>query len=180
MEPTKEPSRFIRWSLIAGIVIVLNMFFNYAISLLYPEPEYDKIFSRPQVVEEIKTKEACLAVGGQWNEVLYPKTPEQTEPATGYCDPDYTKRMQYDEARSLYTRNVFMLLVALGAIAMGIGIVLKEKFEVVAIAFSWGGVLSFIIASMRYWSDANNIFKVLILGAALVALIYLAVRKFAK
>lgn len=176
----QQPSRFIRWSLIAGIVIVLNMFFNYAISLVYPEPTYDAFFARPQVVEEILTQDACMAVGGQWTAAALQKQPGEIEPRTGYCDPDYTKRMQYEAERKSYTRSVFLLLVALGAISMGVGIALKQKFEVIAIALSWGGVLSFIVASMRYWSDANNLFKVLILAVALVALIYLGIKKFAK
>jgi hypothetical protein len=51
--------------------------------------------------------------------------------------------------------------------------------EVLALAFSWGGVLSLFIASLRYWSDANNILKVIILAIALGSLIWTAVKKFA-
>lgn len=179
MENQTQPSRFVKWSLIVGIIIVINMFFNYAVSLVYKAPEYPN--SQPQVVEQYKTQEDCTKVGGQWNANVYsdPSIPTKSAPK-GSCDPDYTKRMEYEKYRKEYSRNLFMILVALGALIMGLGIVLKEKFEVVAIAFSWSGVLSFLIASMRYWSDANNLFKVLILGAALVMLVWLAISKFSK
>lgn len=179
MQPTQ--SSFLKWALIAGIVIVLNMFFNYALSLIYTEPVFDTYMSRPQVVQTLYTKESCLSIGGQWSESVV--TDEIKDPQGklgGYCDPDYTKRMQYDADRKEYNRNIFLILTALGALSLGLGVALKQRFEVVAIAFSWGGVLSFLIASMRYWSDANNLFKVLILAVALGALITLGVKKFAK
>lgn len=179
MEPNQpKKSPLLKWSLIVGIVIVLNMFFNYALSLVYKEPQYPD--TRPQIVEQIKTADDCIAVGGQWTENLAPVEVKEKDQTKGYCDPDYTARNQYEIDRKEYNRNVFMILVALGALVMGIGIALKEALEVVAIAFSWGGVLSLLIASMRYWSVADNLVKVLILAAALGALIWVAVKKFGK
>ena len=60
--------KFLKWALIIGIVVVLNLFFNYTISLFYKEPDSNIYFAQPQVVEPITTKEACLKIGGQWNE----------------------------------------------------------------------------------------------------------------
>ncbi|HVY35954.1 MAG TPA: hypothetical protein VG982_01600 [Candidatus Paceibacterota bacterium] len=172
----KKPSRFVKWSLIIGIVIVLNMFFNYAISLVYKEPVYPS--SQPQVVEQFDTKEKCVAIGGQWNENVYPAPADQKNAPLGYCDPDYTKRMQYDSAHKLYQRNVFIILAVLGIVSLFVGVILGG--EVIGTALSWGGVLSLIIASMRYWSEADNLVKVLILGVALGGLIWVAVRRFGK
>lgn len=174
MEPQSKQSSFVRWALIAGIVIVLNLFFNYAISLVYKAPEYP---SAPQVVTEITTKQDCLAVGGQWNENMYP-APEAKSTPKGYCDPDYTRRMQYEDAHKIYNRTVFIILMLLGVVSITLGVMAKNM--ILSPAFSWGGVLSLIIASMRYWSDADNFVKVLLLAAALGALIWLALKKFAK
>ena len=170
----KKPSRFTKWSLILGIVIVLNMFFNYAISLVYTEPKYDTYFARPQVIEQLNSQEECVSVGGQWTENLGAKEGE----GKGYCDPDYTIRKEFDEARNVYDRNVFIVLVVLGILSIGLGVLLSQ--EVLATAFAWGGVLSLVIASMRYWSAADNIVKVIILAAALGGLIWLAVKKFSQ
>ncbi len=173
-------SRFVVWSLVVSIVIVLNLFFNYALSLVWKAPSYDAYMTRPQVVE-LYTRESCVAAGGQWTQTTI--TSETTDPQSklgGYCDPDYTNRMRYEADRKVYNRNVFLVLVALGALVVGIGTALKKRFEVLAIAFSWAGVLSFVIASMRYWSDATDLWRVLILAIALVVLIYLAIKKFAQ
>jgi hypothetical protein len=172
------PSRWMRGSLIAAIVIVMNLFFNYAVSLVYQQPTYDQYIKQQQVVGEIKTKEACLNVGGQWNENIYqgPKT----EPAgqTGYCDPNFTNQKNYQDANKVYDRNVFITLIVLGVLSLVIGAFVTVT--ILSLSFSWGGVLSIVIASMRYWSDADKLVRVLILAAALFALIWLAVKKFNK
>ena len=59
--------------------------------------------------------------------------------------------------------------VALGALL---------KIEILSAGFSWAGVLALVIAAMRYWSDANNLFKVVILALALGLLVWISVKKF--
>ncbi len=174
-------SKVLKWSLIIGIVIVLNLFFNYALSLLYKEPDFNDYFPQSQVVQQITSKEECLKVGGQWNEntvrnidgqpILLKGTVE------GYCDPNFTKQQEFSKAQKAYDRNVFVTLVLLGAICVVIGNFLKTNL-VVGVALSLSGVLSFIIASMRYWGSANDLIKVAILGVALAILVWLAFKKF--
>ncbi len=134
----------------------------------------------------ITNKEDCLKVGGQWTDPtpLTTPTPEPYPTQVKYigypgsCDPNYTKQIQFNEAQKAYSRNVFIVLVVLGVISIVIGALLANA--ILSLAFAWGGVLSLIIASVRYWSDANNIVKVLVLAAALAALIWVAVKKFGK
>lgn len=172
-----HPSKFVKWSLIVGIVIVINMFFNYAISLVYKAPEYP--VNNSPFVGSLYTKEKCLEIGGQWTETFVDlKVVDPQSKLGGYCDPEYTKRMEYEKDRKAYERTVFIILFALGALILIIGTLIKQ--EVLAIALSWGGVLSLIIASVRYWSNANNGLKVAILALALASLMYLAVKKFTK
>lgn len=175
-------SRFVKVSLIVAIVIVLNLFFNYAISFIYNEPSYDQFIQRAQVVNEITTRDACVAIGGQWTENNYidqipaPKTNPKS--ISGYCDPNYTNQKNYESARKVYERNVFITLVVLGIVSIVAGIFIT--LQVLAIALSWGGVLSLIIASMRYWGSADKLLKVLILACALGTLIWVSVKKFGK
>jgi hypothetical protein len=173
--------KVLKWALIIGIVIVLNLFFNYTISLFYKQPDYNTYFPRAQVVEPITTKDECLKVGGQWNENnLVPKSVSPvstTSPqVSGYCDPNFTKQQEYTSALKTYNRNIFIILVILGVVSFLLGVFIPN--EIITFGFSWGGVLSFIVASIRYWSDANNWVKVLILAVALGALIWLAIKKF--
>ena len=180
-------TKILKWSLIVGILVVLNLFFNYSISLFYKEPAFEDYFPRQQVVERITTREACLEVGGQWFEpndtpsYQYGKT--APIPAENYskdgmtrCDPSFTKQKEFELAQKNYNRNIFIMLVALGVISLLLGAFAANA--IVSLGFSWGGVLSLIVASVRYWSTADNLIKVLILAAALGALIWLAIKKF--
>ena len=175
--------RILKWALIIGIVIVLNLFLNYAISLFYKAPEYNNYIAQPQVVEQIVTKEACLKIGGQWSENIQDYNGIKNAPTVpvkvqGYCDPNFTKQKLYEEASKTYNRNIFIILVVLGAISLLLGAFMGN--EIISLGLSWGGVLSLLIASLRYWSNADNWAKVLILGIALSALIWLAVKKFSN
>ena len=174
--------KFLKWAIIVGIVIVLNLFFNYSISLFYKEPDYSMYFPPSQVLEPINTKDECLKVGGQWTQYDWSNNtpgPKSANPQlSGTCDTNFTKQQEYNQAQKVYQRNVFIILVILGIISFLVGAFVAN--EIIAIGFSWGGVLSFFIASVRYWSVADNLIKVLILAVALGTLIWLAVKKFGK
>ncbi len=162
---TPTQSRVLRWALIIGIIIVLNLFFNYTISLFYPAPDSNDYYGA-------QTMEECEAIGGDWEkydaiegEVRAPKT-------DGYCD----AREAYDAVRKPYERNVFIALVILGVASLFIGFGLAA-YEAVAAGLSYGGVLSLLIASMRYWENADNYLRVIILAIALAALIWIGLKK---
>ena len=175
-------SKILKWSLIVGIVIVLNMFFNYALSLAYKHPEYEAFCpNTSQVVEPVTDKNKCIAEGGQWNENYYnapiPVPAEKIAPRVGYCDQQFTCRTNFEVAQKSYDRNVFVTLVLLGALCVLLGNFLKGN-SLISYALSFAGVLSFIIASMRYWGSADDLIKVIILAIALAILIWVAVKKF--
>ena len=179
----KKINGFTKWAMVIAIVVVLNLFFNYAISLVYKSPQYEDYMKPAQVVEPITTKADCLKVGGQWTDpdTRYENIPAagmKTAPAVGYCDPNFTKQQEFNNAQKSYSRVVFIILVILGVVALVLGAVFANV--ILSQSFSWGGVLSLIIASIRYWTDADNLLKVVILGVALGALIWLAVKKFGK
>ncbi len=168
-------SKVLRWSLIIGIVIVLNMFFNYALSLIYKQPEFNVYCPNTAQIIEANTKDSCVVKGGQWNEnTAY--APQKFD-SSGYCDLQFTCRQNFDSAQKVYDRNVFITLVILGALCVLLGNYLKSNL-VLGQSLSLAGVFSFIIASMRYWSSADNLIKVLILLIALIILIWVAIKKF--
>lgn len=167
-------SKVLKWALILGIVIVLNLFFNYTLSLIYKHPNYEAFCPVSQVIKPIESEAACLEVGGQWNANVYPDAKTGVK---GYCDPNFTCANNYYEAQKVYDRNVFITLVILGALSVAAGSFLAYNL-VLSQALSLGGVLSFIIASMRYWGSANDFIRVIILALALLILGYVAVKKF--
>ena len=177
-------SKVLKWSLIIGIVIVLNMFFNYALSLVYKRPLFEAFCPIQQVNESVDTQQSCVDKGGQWNANNQNIGPKGTSPylngaiiPAGYCNLQFTCQNNFDAAQKVYDRNVFITLVILGAICVAVGNFFTGNM-LVSTALSLAGVLSFVIASMRYWSSADDLIKVVILAIALLILIWVAVKKF--
>lgn len=175
-------SKILKWSVILGIVIVLNLFFAYAMKVVYKAPQYENFCQKEQVIEKIDTQEACLEKGGQWDEnLLYNDyrgvEPVPVEKSGGYCNLNYTCANEFESAQKNYEKNVFMTLVALGVISIVISFVIAG-IEVVSMGLSLGGVLSFVVASIRYWQYASEYLQVIILGLALAVLIWLGIKKF--
>lgn len=171
--PAKR-SAVIKWALIIGTAIVINLFLTYLVRVVYDVPLYEDFCKQEQVVRAIESEEACLEVGGQWNEAL--GKGEALE-AGAYCDRDYTCRKDYDDARKTYNRNVFIVFVIAG-IALLIGSVYGALGETISLSLSFGGVLALVIGSIAYWSEMNDILRLVILGAALAGLFYVAWKKF--
>jgi hypothetical protein len=178
----------LKWALIIGIVIVLNLFFYFAIKLVYDEPKFEDFCQTKQVNIQPEGEKACVEAGGAWNAnpnekfapVAVPANIEgQTKPVmiNGYCDTNYTCQKEFETARDLYNRNVFLVLVTLGIISLVAGLLLAFN-AVISIGLSYGGILSFIIGTIRYWSAMDDYLRVIILGLTLVVLIWLGVKKF--
>ena len=77
---------FMRWAVVVAIVIVLNLFFTYAVSLVYKAPVYDAYFPTSSVVEPITDKADCLSVGGQWTDPDPRYQTADNQPQPGTCD----------------------------------------------------------------------------------------------
>ncbi len=187
MDTTHQRPRFnfLKWALVLSIVIVLNLFFTYAIHLIYPEPKHEAFCPIEQVTEAVRTKEACVMKGGSWTENAY--YPDRAYPAkqipvpnadqpTGYCDLYYSCNKEFTSANDLYRRNVFIARVILGVLSLAGGFAVAA-YEAVSLGFSFGGVLSLFIATTAYWSNLDEYLRVIVLGLALAALIWLGVKK---
>jgi len=186
-QESKRSTWVLKWALVIGIVIVLNLFFTYAIKVLYSEPEYNDFCEEKQVRIIPETKDECLAVGGQWTDDSYiQKTlpregvievPVIETEREGYCNPDFTCRQAYENANDLYGRNVFVILVVLGVLSI-IGGLFVASLDAVSLGFSLGGVLALIVGTVRYWSAMDDYLRVAVLAVALIALIWIGIKKF--
>ncbi len=189
MDQTKNNSKVLKWSLVIAIVIVLNLFYNYALSLVFSTPQYNDFCPTEQVNTTPTTQQTCIAVGGSWTQ--YP-TPSPAGPSfnptalglkqinvapTGSCNPTYTCEKKYENAQNSYDRDIFISLVTLGVITFAAALFFHGS-EVLSIALSLGAVLDFLIASIRYWGYANSLVKVFVLAVALGALIWFSIKKF--
>lgn len=167
-------SRILQWALTLSLIIILNLFFNFAIRLVSIPPSWEKFCPQQQVTIQPKNQQECVAKGGAWND--YGAVPKPISEPTGYCDLNFTCQKNYQSASDLYNRNVFVALVILGLISLGAGFFVKQS-AAVALGLSLGGVLSFIIGTIRYWSNMDDYLRVIILGLALAALIWIGVKK---
>jgi hypothetical protein len=173
-----------KWVLVLSIVITLNLFFYFAINVFHKSPRFDNFCKQEQLNIQPDNKEQCIEKGGQWNENFYGRKPasiidkNEIQP-TGYCEVSFTCSKEFQKSQDLYNRNVFVILVILGIISLVLGLALFSN-EVVSLGLSLGGVLSLIIGSIRYWSAMQDYIRVIILGVALIVLIWLAIKKFGK
>ena len=162
-----------------GIAIVANLFLTYLVRVMYHEPTFENFCPQKQVNEAIETQEACLNVGGQWNENVSTKfapQPALSQPA-GYCDINFTCQKQFEDVNRVYNRNVFVVFDIAGILFLA-GSVFLTGMEAVSLALSFGGVLALVIGATRYWSDMDDILRVVVLGLALAGLVWVAYKKF--
>lgn len=82
----------------------------------------------------------------------------------------------YQKARNIYFRNVFIISGIAGIIAIVIGAILG--IISVSAGLFGGGVLTIIYGTMNYWSELADWARFIILGIALIVLIYLGYKGF--
>lgn len=167
--------------IVLSIIIVLNLFFNYGIKTFYDGPEYDKFCPKELVSKQYSSRGACESAGGFWTEnpdfAKPAPAPETTSPqVSGWCDIYYECQKGYEDVRAVYNRNVFLILIAAGIVSIIAGFLISQS-EAVALGFSFGGVISLIVGTIRFWSDMDDYLRFVILGVALAILIWIGIKK---
>jgi hypothetical protein len=170
-KPAQKQSTLVRYSVLGGIVILINLFAVYALQVAYPQPEYTDFCKVEQVKKSFANEEECVGNGGQWNASF----DGQTEQA--YCNADFTCSQEYEKVDSLYSRNVFIAFVAFGLFLL-VGSLFVSGSSLVASGLSFAGTLALVIGSFGYWSNMNDILRLVVIGVALVTVLYLAWKKF--
>lgn len=170
--------KFVRWALLVGIVIALNLFFLAARTFIVAEPKYETYC--PMTTQTATTKEVCVAQDGVWVD-----TPSDTLsngsskpiPVNGYCD--YYQKCQpiYDAAREEYEMLTFTIMVAFGVVSLVVGVIPMGS-SIVSSGLSYGGVLALIIAAGGYWSEAGELLRLAMSVVALGVLLYLGIKRF--
>jgi hypothetical protein len=177
MENTTSRPKFVRWAVLLGIVIALNLFFVAARSIVVAEPQYDDYC--PTTVQPAATEESCTAQDGVWVETpTDPKVTAVTKPSMeGYCDLYQKCQPLFDTAREEFEMYAFVLMVGLGVLALIAGVIPMGS-SIVSSGLSYGGVLALVIASGGYWDSANELIRLVMSVVALGALLYIGIRRF--
>jgi hypothetical protein len=142
-----------------GIVIILNVFFMVVHGLIFQSPDYSSFCPSIPVAPATETSKASP------NEI--------------YGDPAQQIACQnsYDLAQKNYEAKSFVLLLGLGLLALIIGM-FPLGSTIVSLGLSYGGVLTFILASAQYWNDAPQITQLFISALALGALLYTGLKHY--
>lgn len=174
--PSSSP-KFVRFAVMLGIVIALNLFFFVGRTLVLPEPQYQDYC--PTTVQPAATEAACKTQDGVWVATPDASGGPATKPMApgGYCDLYQKCQPIYDAAHKQWAMYSFVIMVGLGILSI-IGGVLPIGSSIVSSGLSYGGVLAFIIAATGYWGEAGNLLKLGISALALAALIYIGIRRF--
>ena len=153
-----EKSKFLKWILALGIVVVMNLLFNYGFYTFYKHPPQYNDYCKPQLLE--------LGV-----------EPNGEMVGTDIKAHRYYEECQksYEAAREPYNRNAFVALVVLGIISILASFQFK-KFEAISLGLSLGGVISFIVGSIRYWSNMDDKLRFGVLLVAFLVLVWLGIK----
>ncbi|MFH1509458.1 MAG: hypothetical protein ABIE68_04805 [bacterium] len=162
--------------LVLGLIVILNLFIGYGVSTFYDSPNFEDYCPRELSAKNLTNEESCEEEGGLWSNFDSAREKEDIG-ADGYCDETYTCSVDYDTERDLYNRNAFVIHVIAGMIAILIGFFMI-KTGPVSIGFSFGGLLSLVIGTMRYWSAMDDYLRFTILGLTLALLIWIGIKKF--
>jgi len=159
-------------SLGIAIIILTVSVAVYGINILYDEPEYSDFCAEFKTAEIIDTRERCEEIGGKWNEDGIPRRAIDDKEVIGFCDRDYTCRMDLETAQEKYAKNVFLIAVPLGIITIALG-AFVFGLEAVGAGLMGGGIGIILYGVGAFWRFADDWLKFVLSLIGLIALIVL-------
>ena len=135
-----------------AIAIIFVMFVGYGIETFYDSPDYSDFCDERSVLARFE---------------------EPQELNKSYFE---ECREEYDSVREPYNRNVFIIALVIGMIAIIVGGVILS-IESVGSGIMGGGVLLVIYGTMRYWGEMSKYIRIIILGLVLAVLIWIGYKK---
>lgn len=155
--------------IIAIVIAFISVFFlAYAIQSVYPAPEYNDYCKNINTFKAIDNKAECETMDGIWY--------ESNDPKGSYCDLFFKCSQAYEEERKPYERNLFVLHLILGMAVLIISFFLGV--EAISSGFMAGGAMMLIYGVIRYWGNLSNILRTVVLGVALVIIVFFAYKRF--
>jgi len=149
-----------------AIAIVLAFFVGYGIEVFSDSPEYQDFCPN---LYDIADEVACTNTGGVWNANQVQKGER------GWCVNKIDCNKPFQNAQEKHDKVVFIVSLVAGIIAIIGGMNLKH--DVINRGLLLGGVLLLLYGTIRYWSHANDILKFVLLGIALVILVWIGYKK---
>ena len=174
---TKQHPKFVRWALLIGIVVILNVFFSVVLELVYPAPKYDD-FCPSQLKISPTDAPTCDVEGGAWTAYSPAPVADATGvKTTGYCDMYAKCQKPFQAANDQHALYAFVMMVAFGVVSLIVGF-LPIGSSIVSSGLSYGGVVALVIGSAQYWGTAGNWIRLAIAPTGFVPPPYIGWKRF--
>ena len=158
-----------------AVAFVSVFFFAYAVQAFYPAPTFEDFCGEREPVKAVSNEAECVSKGGEW---ICVERDSLNMDIPGWCDQYSQCQKYYEEARKPYERNVFFANLGIGIILFVVAFFLG--IEAVSSGLMGGAVMLIVYGSMRYWGELSDVWRTLMLGFALVVLIWLGYKKLEK
>ncbi len=165
-----------------GIVIIYGLVLAAGFAAFYPGPQYEDYCGRSEFASrpfpsgvECAPNSAldeqarqCYDAGGDFRY----EYDANGCPVSGTCD---TCSKAYDDARDVYSRNIFIISVIIGILTFVVGFAILSV-EPVGSALLASGMWAVVFGTIYNWRNFGNITRFFLLLIVLVILIFVAYR----
>lgn len=170
-----------------GIFIVYLLVLNYGIEAFYPSPQYEDFcsngrYSEPwPAIQKIDENLTCSRLPTPQEQTMCNDRGGMLVPETfdsNGCTLTYTCDMcnkEYNDRLKEHSQTVFIIAIIIGIITVIIGYAILTV-EPVGSALMASGVGALVYGSMQNWQNLSNVWRFLLLLAALILLIWIAMR----
>ena len=163
-------------NIILGITIIILTISVavYGVNIFYDKPEYADFCREFKTAEVIDNQERCVEIGGKWNaDGITRPIVVDGKSIIGFCDRDYTCRMELEDAQEKYSRNVFLFALPLGIVVIAVG-AFVFGLEAVGAGLMGGGVGIILYGVGAFWRFADDWLKFILSLIGLISVIGLA------
>ena len=160
-------------NIVLGIVIMILAIsvVVFGVGLFYDRPEFEDFCDEFKTAQVIENEEQCNNVEGRWTSQEIRCV---TEPCPqGFCDRDFSCRLEYEDAQERYARNLFFITLPLGIVIIIIGAIVFG-LEAVGGGLMAGGVGVILWGVGSYWRFSDDLIKFILSLIGLVVVIYVA------
>ena len=147
--------------MILALIIVTVSFVFTGVYLAFDEPDYDSCYDKRAVPVQIETAEDCASYNGTW----------QGE----YCDLYSACEAALEPQEDQFRFRVFISSFVIGA-AILLGAIFLP-IPILSASMMGSGIVTLLISVLGYWEKLGEIWRFVILGITLVALIWITVKK---
>ncbi len=173
-------------ALTAGIAVLFTLFIVFFVEAVYESPEYEDycgFYREPYpltkdpascpVVYNQELFDECITQKG---EVRYNISENgcQTDPYCDFCSRDF------NDANTKYHKSIFFISAIVSIIAILAGLYLPKNIDAIASGFIFGGILVLVQGTARVFGDLGKWPRVIVLGAELIILIIIGLKRLKK